>query len=438
MRILDFSSSHHPSRSPTTILFMITLQRIMLSNRYVLFVFVLMWSFSPANSQRFIFGDMFKDSKGNNWQNTKGKLQTFSSNKSVYGHQWKLQTDGCNAFTASDVKGSLHVGKSDSPVGTVVLTSTNDFENVGNVLVNTLSGKTYTLSVWIGNQLIESKNIRGGVYGPFLFSANGASGVLKVEMKYAKPLKSAMYVRYIEVASVLSDQHELQAQHIKSGETYSYQVQRTFASTHWNTICLPFDVSQKALNEAMGENCALRAFTKKVENNVLKFEDAVAKFENDVVIQAGVPYLIKPAAKVENPIFSNVVYKDVKPQEVQDETKQYAFVGTFDPVKLSVDGSDLFLLATGNLAKPKSKELSEMYGMRAYFIINEQTSSSAKQITYTIDCGSETVNGIQSLSVHPSTHSQHIYNLQGVEVGSDIHHLPAGVYVMDGKTIIKR
>lgn len=101
-------------------------------------------------------------------------------------------------------------------------------------------------------------------------------------------------------------------------------------------------------------------------------------------------------------------------------------------------GSDLFLLANGNLAKPKSEEVSEMYGMRAYFKINEQSSSSAKQITYAIDCGSETVNGIQLLHSHPSTHNQHIYNLQGVEVGTDIHYLPAGVYVMGGKTIIKR
>ena len=403
----------------------------MLSNRHVLFVFVLMLSFGPANAQRFIFGDMFKDNNGKDWQNITEKLQTFSSNKIVYGHQWKLQTDGCNALTSTDVKGSLHVGKSSSPVGSVILTSTTDFENVGNVLVNTLSGKTYTLSVWIGNQLMESKNIGGGVYGPFLFSANGASGVLKVEMKYTKPLKSAMYVRYIEVTSLLSDQHPLQQQQVNPGNTYSYQVQRTFASNHWNTICLPFDVSQDALKEVMGENCALRAFTKKVENNVLKFKDAVA-------IEAGVPYLIKPKVEVKNPIFSNVVYKDVKPQEVQDETKQYAFVGTFDPVKLSVDGSDLFLLATGNLAKPKSKELSEMYGMRAYFIINEQTSSSAKQITYAIDCGSDIVNGIQSLPVYPSIESQHIYNLQGVEVGSDIHHLPAGIYVIGGKKIIKR
>ena len=410
---------------------MITLQRIMLSNRYVLFIFVLMWSFSPANSQRFIFGDMFKDRKGNNWQNTTGELQTFSSNMRVYGHQWELQTDGCNAITSHDIKGSLHIGKYNSPVGTVVLTSTTDFENVGNVLINSLSGKNYTLSVWIGDQHIESRNIEGEAHGPFLFFANGASGKLKMQMKYDVRTNKAMYVRYIEVTSLLSDKHSLQQQHVKPDAVYSYQVQRTFTSTHWNTICLPFDVSQDALKEAMGKNCALREFTKEVENNVLKFDKTDA-------IKAGFPYLIKPADKVKNPIFSNVVYKDVEPQTVQDETEKYAFVGTFDPVTLSVDGSDLFLLANGNLAKPKSEEVSQMYGMRAYFKINQQNSSSAKQITYAIDCGSETVNGIQSLHSHPSTHNQHIYNLQGVEVGTDIHNLPAGIYVIGGKKIIKR
>lgn len=404
----------------------------MLSNRCVLFLFVLMLWFGSASAQRFIFGDMFKDSKGNNWQNTTGKLQTFSSSMRVYGHQWELQTDGCNAITGSDVKGALHVGKSDSPVGTVVLTSTTAFENVGIVWVSTISRKTYTLSVWIGDQLIESRNIRGGEDGPFLFSANGASGKLKVEMKYDVQTKKAMYVHYIEVASLLSDRQPLLQQHVKPGNAYSYQVQRTFASTHWNTICLPFDVSKEALAEAMREDCALREFTQKVESNVLKFDKTDS-------IKAGVPYLIKPVRDVANPIFSNVTYvKNIEPKAIKDTNGQFAFVGTFDPVKLSVDGSDLFLLSNGNLAKPKSDKVNEMYGMRAYFKINEQNSSSAKQITYAIDCGSDIVNGIQSLRVQPSTSSQHIYNLQGVDVGADIHHLPAGVYVMGGKKIIKR
>ena len=379
-------------------------------------------------AQRFMLSDMFR---GWGKDAEEGVLKKYTSEEQN-GHQWLLETDGKNGDNMNKRR-MLHIGTSSWPVTKTVLTSCNDFDNVDTILVCTDSKAPYTVSLSIDNKPVESKKVAKNADKRVLgFSAKGASGKVEVLMKYDESLKQAMCIYYIEVISRLSDIVALSSQHIKLGDTYSYQVQRTFASDHWNTICLPFDVSKETLAEEMGENCALRVFTKKVENNVLKFENADA-------IQAGVPYLIKPADKVKNPIFSNVVYKkDVTPQTVQDETGKYAFVGTFDPVKLSVDGSDLFLLSNGNLAKPKSDKVNEMYGMRAYFKINDQTNSSAKQITYAIDCGSDIVNGIQSLRVHPSTNSQHIYNLQGVDVGSDIHHLPAGVYVMGGKKIIKR
>ena len=378
-------------------------------------------------AQRFMLSDMFRG-WGKNAE--EGVLKKYTSEEQN-GHQWLLETDGKNGDNMNK-KSMLHIGTSSWPVTKTVLTSCNEFENVDTILVCTDSKAPYTVSLSIDNKLVESKKVAKNADIRVLgFSVKSASGKVEVLMEYDESLKQAMCIYYIEVISRLSDIVALSSQHIKLGDTYSYQVQRTFASTHWNSICLPFDVSQDALKKVMGKNCALREFTKKVENNVLKFKDAVA-------IQAGVPYLIKPADKVENPIFSNVVYQDVKPQKVQDDAKQYAFVGTFDPVKLSVDGSDLFLLSNGNLAKPKSDKVNEMYGMRAYFKINEQNSTSAKQITYAIDCGSDIVNGIQSLRVQPSTSSQHIYNLQGVDVGADIQHLPAGVYVMGGKKIIKR
>lgn len=379
-------------------------------------------------AQRFMLSDMFRG-WGKNAE--EGVLKKYTSEEQN-GHQWLLETDGKNGDNMNK-KSMLHIGTSSWPVTKTVLTSCNEFDNVDTILVRTDSNASYTVSLSIDNKPVESKKVAKNADICVLgFSAKGASGKVEVLMKYDESLKQAMCIYYIEVISRLSDIVALSSQHIKPGDTYSYQVQRTFASNHWNTICLPFDVSKEALAEAMGKNCALRAFTKKVENNVLKFENAV-------MIEAGVPYLIKPARDVVNPIFSNVTYvKNIEPQTVQDETGKYAFVGTFDPVKLSVDGSDLFLLANGNLAKPKSDKVSEMYGMRAYFKINEQNSSSAKQITYAIDCGSDIVNGIQSQRVHPSTNSQHIYNLQGVDVGTDIHHLPAGVYVIGGKTIIKR
>lgn len=397
-------------------------------------------------AQRFSFwNNMYTDwSSANLGGNVKKpSTKTFKLSDALYNHLWTLTTDGKCAGQNGETK-CIHVGTGDSYSQYLILKSTTSFSFVDVVRVATAvtNSRKYTQDVVL---MKGEENLKASlVYGVqkdrvttriFEFDNNkdiGEAAKLKVEMKGEKYEEGALCLFFIEVASVLSDRQELQQQHIQPEKIYSYQVQRTFASTHWNTICLPFNVSKEALAETMGKNCALRAFTKKVENNVLKFENADA-------IQAGVPYLIKPADKVKNPIFSNVVYKkDVTPQTVQDETGQYAFVGTFDPINLNVDGSELFLLSNGNLAKPKSKDVNEMYGMRAYFKINEQSSSSAKQITYAIDCGSDIVNGIQSLRVQPSTSSQHIYNLQGVDVGADIHHLPAGVYVMGGKKIMKR
>lgn len=392
-----------------------------------------------TRAQRFYFKQLFYSFK---YKYEKSQTQkTFTPTDKLYNHQWELTVDGVLADSDVDC---LHVGKQEEKSQIICLATTTPFKDVDLVRVSTdiadrRNGRGYEVRMTLGSDKDKSdtckytkrkEDLNNDLSNFLITKGKINSGTLKVEMKGDNYEKGALYLYFIEVASVLSGQQKLQTQHIKPGETYSYQVQRTFASDHWNTICLPFDVSKEALKEAMG-NCTLLKFTKKIENNVLQFKDTV-------VIEAGVPYLIKPVVKVKNPIFSNVVYQDVKPQTVQDETGQYAFVGTFDPVNLSVDGSELFLLANGNLAKPKSEEESEMYGMRAYFKINKQTSSSAKQITYAIDCGSETVNGIQLLHSHPSTHNQHIYNLQGVKVGADIHHLPAGVYVMGGKKIIKR
>jgi len=393
-----------------------------------------------THAQRFYFKELFKYCE---YKYGKKQTQTtFEPTDKRYNHQWKLTVDGKLVNKKNEVD-CLHVGTGNDASQLIRLETTTPFKDVDLVRVSTyIADKrgVYTVSMTLNsdkgnfintcNITKEGDNRKRDLSNFYITESKINSGTLKVEMKAKKYEERALYLYFIEVASVLSDQHELQSQHIKSGEIYSYQVQRTFASDHWNTICLPFDVSQKALNEAMG-NCTLRKFAKKVEDNVLSFENADA-------IEAGVPYLISPSVEVKNPIFSNVVYKDVEPLKVQDETGKYAFVGTFDPVNLNVDGSDLFLLANGNLAKPKSEEVSQMYGMRAYFKINEQSSSSAKQITYAIDCGSETVNGIQSVPSHPSTRNLHIYNLQGVDVGTDIHPLPAGVYVMGGKKIIKR
>ncbi|MBS5614129.1 MAG: hypothetical protein KHX29_08790, partial [Prevotella buccalis] len=311
---------------------------------------------------------MYTDWSSANLGGENQSIKTFKLSDALYNHQWTLTTDGKCAGQNSDTK-CIHVGNGSSYSQYLILKSTTSFSFVDVVRVATAVTKSrkYTQDVVLmkGKENLKASlvdevqkdDVTTRIFEFDNVKAIGDTAKLKVEMKGEKYEEGALCLFFIEVASVLSDQQKLRTQHIKPGDTYSYQVQRIFSKDHWNTICLPFDVSKETLAEVMGKNCALRKFTKKVENNVLKFN------KTDT-IKAGVPYLIKPARDVVNPIFSNVTYvKNIEPQTVQDETGKYAFVGTFDPVKLSDDGSDLFLLSNGNLAKPKSDKVNEMYGM---------------------------------------------------------------------------
>jgi hypothetical protein len=267
-------------------------------NLWLLCLILLFLGTVETHAQRFYFKELFKNCV---YKYEKRQTQTtFEPTDKLYNHQWKLTVDGVLADASTDC---LHVGTNDKKSQIICLATTTQFKDVDLVRVSTNIAdkrRVYTVNMTLSsdkgnfsdtqNFKREIGNLNNDLSNFYITEGNINSGTLMVEMKAKKYEEEALYLYFIEVASVLSDQQKLQTQHIKSGEIYSYQVQRTFASDHWNTICLPFDVSQDALKEAMGKNCALREFNKKVDNNVLKFDNADA-------IQAGVPYLHQACAQ---------------------------------------------------------------------------------------------------------------------------------------------
>lgn len=74
----------------------------------------------------------------------------------------------------------------------------------------------------------------------------------------------------------------------------------------------------------------------------------------------------------------------------------------------------------------------------ALFYINggKLTQHNGSQILYFIvDSTASAVNDIESDN---TTSDNEIYNLQGIPVGKDINSLPAGIYIRNGKKILKR
>lgn len=387
-----------------------------------------------THAQRFYFKQLFNSFKYK--YEKKQTPQTFYATDK-YGHQWELTVDGVLADSDVDC---LHVGKQEEKSQIICLETTTPFKDVDLVRVSTdiakgRKGRGYEVSMTLGldndkfsdtcKYTKKKEDLNDDLSNFYITEGNINSGTLKVEMKGEKYEKGALYLFFIEVVSILSDQHELQSQHIKSGEIYSYQVQRTFSKDYWNTICLPFDVQESQVKELFGNTHRLRTFTGNIDaNSTMIFAEAKE-------IKAGVPYLLKPAKTVENPVFTNVIYTNATPTVVSDPTGAFCFVGAFNPTELQTDGTELFLGNGDKLYKPSSSH-NRMNGMRAFFRI-KKNSNALSNGKYAIRFDDETT-AIMDILPELKSHNFRTYNLQGMIV-DDSQPLPPGIYVKNGKKI---
>lgn len=385
-----------------------------------------------THAQRFYFKELFKNCV---YKNRKHTPQTFYAADKSYGHQWKLTVDGALAHSTADC---LHVGTTDKKSQIICLETTTQLKDVDLVRVSTNIAdkrRIYTVGMTLSSNKgnfsdthsfkREKGNSNDDLSNFLITKGKINSGTLKVEMKGDNYETGALYLYFIEVASILSDRQKLQSQHIKSGEIYSYQVQRTFSKYYWNTLCLPFDVQESQVQELFGNTHRLRSFTGKVDaNGTMIFAEAKE-------IKAGVPYLLKPAKTVENPVFTNVIYTNATPTVVSNPTGAFSFVGTFNPTELQTDGTELFLGNGDKLYKPSSSH-NRMNGMRAFFRI-KKNSNALSNGKYAIQFDDETT-AIMDILPELKSHKPRTYNLRGMVV-DDSQPLPPGIYVKNGKKI---
>jgi hypothetical protein len=150
---------------------------------------------------------------------------------------------------------------------------------------------------------------------------------------------------------------------------------------------------------ALGTSCELNTLTS-VSDGIFTFNTV----SDGSTISAGTPFLVKTTAQVENPTFSGVTIKNVEAQE--DGNKTYKFVGTYSPVYLETDGSELFLGTDGDLYKPGTGEgYNRLGGLRAYFRV--PTGANARVMFNDVD-------GIETLSMPQiEVGDKKTYDLQG-------------------------
>ena len=380
--------------------------------------FILCIVMTAMNAQEFTLKNMFLT-----FTSGTPKNPSVMTSESIFGMQWQLKTDGPNGTSTFNT--SLQIGTTTNGVSTACFESLGTFEHIKAIKVVASIQNSYTLSVKCGKEeSVYSGNEPESDEVQHFFPVKNSVGKVSVTITFPKFLKKQMYIKSIEVITELKDKENLDNM-LRKNQTVSYSVSRTFSKDYWNTLCLPFDVEESQVQELFGTTHRLRSFTRKVDaNSTMIFAEAKE-------IKAGVPYLLKPAKTVENPVFTNVIYTNATPTVVSDPTGAFCFVGAFNPTELQTDGTELFLGNGDKLYKPSSSH-NRMNGMRAFFRIkkNSNALSSGK---YAIRFDDETT-AIMDILPELKSHNSCTYNLQGMIV-DDSQPLPPGIYVKNGTKI---
>lgn len=213
--------------------------------------------------------------------------------------------------------------------------------------------------------------------------------------------------------------------HVGAVSDAKVAIVRTLLSDYWNTLCLPFSLSAEQITTTFGEGTIITEFDDvNAEGTVMKFKEATS-------IEAGKPYLFKPANTVVNPVFEGVAITSEGAKMVKAPTNEdYAFVGTYSKKDMATDKSQVFITTSGKLSYP-AEDTNTIKGMRAFI----QLPKTANAKAFNLNIGGEATS-IDTIDGGLFNGNATIYNLNGQKMSSDINGLAKGLYIVNGKKMI--
>ncbi|MBQ7237168.1 MAG: hypothetical protein IJS20_00080 [Bacteroidales bacterium] len=203
-------------------------------------------------------------------------------------------------------------------------------------------------------------------------------------------------------------------------------------NNEWNTLALPFDVSEVQLTETFGEGWSLYEFyDSKLNDGMLSLE-----FKKATCMEAGKPYFIKVSDEVgcvENPVFADVRVNPLA--NAPTRTGLVDFYPTLNPSQLvGTNIHDFLILGGGNtLFHPATLDNAWMKGFRGFFQVHDLPDASAAQFRLVFE-SEEEVSGILGAGIDLNQENRTFYNL----MGQPLRERPAqrGFYIQNHKKII--
>lgn len=260
-----------------------------------------------------------------------------------------------------------------------------------------------------GNYKIESDKI--------IWTGNSQKVSFKndqVVWNYAAPTSIKIYVDYPVI-----DLAEESANNLKTLDNTYVKLNRTLVANKWNTLCVPFAISEEEIKANFGEGTLVEKLDA-VNGNTVNFADATS-------IEAGVPYLIKPTVAGTTYTFNG---KEVSADAPKTEgNADVTFQGIYSPTDITNNGTVKAAGVTEDgkvlFVNPGSKTKA----FRCFFTISDNTSITPAMLKVSIKGVETAINSIVMGNSNATDNA--IYNLQGQRVNGNS--LTKGIYIKNGK-----
>ena len=309
------------------------------------------------------------------------------------------------------------------------------------------TGRTYTFSGNEGEVALITINIPDGY-------AEGVYEVGILDARFSDDYANLTEVNQTVTSeltigdnSIVLDENDTAVPSATTGNV-NIVVKRTIVANRWNTICLPFNMTEAQVYAAFGNDVQLQEF----DSYDASYDDSdnvtgilVHFLDTDMSegIYANYPYLIKTSHDISQFTVNSTIDPDEEGAVAEYDNGKSgrqrkvwgSFIGTYH-AQTTVPENGLFLNENKFWY---SDGTTKMKAFRAYFMFDDVLSSmdsASAKISMVLD--GETT-GVHVLDREQFSDGA-VYTIQGQLVGRDIDmkRLPSGVYIVNGKKIVKQ
>lgn len=241
-----------------------------------------------------------------------------------------------------------------------------------------------------------------------------AEAKMYIEVSYAGGTLTTDEVTRTVAAAVKLTLDENSSDEFEAGSYDVITLDRTYTAPGWNTIVLPFAVSNLSI---FGEGAKAYEFT--------NYEDDILKFNSVSSMNMATPYILYVPAAISEPIvFNNITISSlaIGDENIRTTKNGATFQGTYTPIAAPGMEGKYGVTKEAKIAKGTAK--ASIKGFRAYFELPDGASSR-------ISLYDETT-GITTVFSAEEMNSGHTFNMNG----QPVQNMRKGLYIKNGKKVV--